>query len=230
MTRQETIPVVPVVESTPAPVRRQRPLFPAITLIVVLLLVVALEATYLLNRNKEETAAEEATPVQDLGFIFTAADGMVTGIEIKPAEGESVKITRNAENVWEMLLPTEAEADQSYMEMAASQLTRLPISRQIEDNKPLDAFGLDKPAYVITVEFKDGKTRKLEIGVKPIAANGYYVRLDKDIMIADGGGIDALLQLQSVPPYLNTPTPTALPPTEAPIPTATVEATATPAP
>ncbi len=90
-------------------------------------------------------------------------------------------------------------------------------------------FGFDNPAYVITIEFKDGKKRTLEVGDNTPSGNGYYVRVDKDkMLITDLNGIEALLQLGFFPPYLNTPTPTALPPTETPVPT--VEAAVTPTP
>jgi hypothetical protein len=113
--------------------------------------------------------------------------------------------------------------------MAAAQLTALPISSQIEAGKSPDIFGLDKPAYVITIGFKDGKEHTLEVGDATPTNSGYYVRVDKDkMLITDLNGIDALLQLESFPPYLNTPAPTALPPTE--IPTPTVEAVVTPTP
>lgn len=182
-----------------------------------------------LNRQKETKAAEEATPTLEKAFIFTEADGLVSSIEVKPAEGETVKIARNAENAWVVILPIEAEADQGLAEAAASQLTALPISLQIEKGKSPSTFGLDNPAYVITVEFRNGKTRTLEIGDDTPSGNGYYVRIDKDkMLVTDMNGIDALLQLEFFPPYLNTPTPTALPPTETSIPT--VEATITPSP
>jgi len=163
---------------------------------------------FYLNREKDKTGAEEATPTAEKSFIFTAADGLITSIEIKPAEGDAVKVDRNAENIWAMTLPAEAEADQGAVEAAATQLTALPISSQIEAGKPPEIFGLDNPAYVITVGFKDGKTRTLEVGDATPTNQGYYARVDKDRMvITDTSGIEALLQLAFFPPYLNTPTP-----------------------
>ncbi len=87
---------------------------------------------FYLNREKEKTVAEEATPTLETAYIFTKADGLVTSIEVKPAEGETVKIARNAENAWAVILPIEAEADQGMAEAAATQLTALPISSQID--------------------------------------------------------------------------------------------------
>jgi hypothetical protein len=184
---------------------------------------------FYLNREKDKTGAEDATPTLETAYIFTAADGTVSSIEVKPKEGETVKIARNTENAWAVILPIEAEANQGLAEAAATQLTALPVSTQIEDGKSPDIFGLDNPAYVITIEFGTGKTRTLEVGDAAISGNGYYVRVDKDkMLITDLSGIDALLQLASFPPYLNTPIPTALPPTETPVPSAEAAVTPTP--
>ena len=225
VTKQQT--PIPAVEFAPTPAPKRRPLFQAGTWISVLMLAALIGLAFYLSREKEKTAAEEATPTLEKTFIFTKADGMVSSIEVKPAEGETAKIARNAENAWEVTLPIQAEANQGQAEAAATQLTALPISSQIEPGKSPSIFGLDSPAYVITIEFKDGKTRTLEVGDKTPTNSGYYVRVDKDkMLITDLNGIDALLQLKSFPPYLNTPT--ALPPTEAPLPTAGATVTPTP--
>jgi hypothetical protein len=214
-----------VVESTQTPAVKRKSIFRAGTWISILMLVALVELAFYLNTEKGKTGAEDATPTLETAYIITEADGVVSGIEVKPLEGETVKIARNAENAWAVILPIEAEADQGMAEAAATQLTALPISSQIEDGKSPDIFGLDNPAYVITVEFKDGKKRTLEVGDVTPTNSGYYVRVDKaKMMITDLGGVDALLQLGFFPPYLNTPTP----PTEMPAPTA--EAAVTPAP
>jgi hypothetical protein len=219
----------PVLVSTPVPAVKRRPIFQAGTWISLLLLAILVGLAFYLNSQKKKAGAGEATPTLETAYIFTAADGIVSSIEVKPAVGETVKIARNAKNAWAVLQPVAAEADQGLAEAAATQLSALPISSPIEDGKLPGIFGLDKPAYVITIEFKDGKQRTLEVGDAAVSGNGYYVRVDrKKMMITDPNGIDALLQLEFSPPYLNTPTPTAVPPTVTPIPTA--EAVATPTP
>ena len=224
--KQETPTVV--VESAPAV--RRKPIFQAGTWITILLLAALIGLAYYLNTEKDKTATAEITPTVETAYIFTEADGVISSIEIKPAEGETVKIARNAENAWAVILPIETEADQGMAEAAATQLTALPISSQIEDGKSPDIFGLNKPVYVIAIEFKDGKKRTLEVGDVTPTNSGYYVRVDKaKMMITDLSGIDALLQLGFFPPYLNTPAPTALPPTEAPV-VPTAEAISTPVP
>jgi len=205
--KQET-PVIVVESAAPTPAVRHKPIFQAGTWITILLLASLVGLAYYLNTEKAKTGTEEATPTVETAYIFTEADGVVSSLEIKPVEGESVKITRNAENAWAVILPIEAEADQGLAEAAATQLTALPISSQIEDGKSPEIFGLDNPAFVITIDFKDGKKHTLEVGDVTPTNSGYYVRVDKDkMMITDLSGIDSLLQLGFFPPYVNTPVP-----------------------
>ena len=218
-----------VVESAPAPVVRQRKTaFRAGTLIAVLLLLAMIELTVYLKQQKEKTGAGTATAVSEAAPIFNAEDGVVTSIEIKPTKGETVKVARDAKNVWALELPTKTEANQAAAEAAATQVSALKAISQI--NGDPEIFGLKNPAFTIAIEFKGGKKHTLEVGDATPTKSGYYVRLDNNkMMIADQSGIESLLTLVISPPYLNTPTPTSLPPTETPVPSPT-EAISTPTP
>lgn len=222
--------------STPKPYKSSKPLLSLGTIITLFLFVAVVITAVLINR-KQETDAANATPVGgETTYVFTETDGTPTSIKIEPSVGEAVQIDRNAENAWELILPTKTEANQSMAEAAATQLGAISIVTSEINGNPAD-FGLDVPAYVITVVFTGGKTHKLEVGDAAVTNNGYYVRLDKaKIMLVSLSGIDALTQLVTFPPYLNTPTPTALPPTETPVPaletstTSPSEVTVTPTP
>lgn len=214
-------------------VKAHRPAINLGTWMTLLLLAVIVGFAVYLNREKEDTV--EATPTsEEITFVFPPAEGTASSIEIKPAEGDAVRIVRNTENAWMLELPFETEADPGYAEAAASQLSVLDVVSLIEGDPK--TFGLDTPDYVITVKFANGKSHILEIGDSTPTNSGYYVRLDGDKMMITGlSGVDSLVQLALFPPYLNTPTPTAtitstpIPPTETPVPP-TVEATVTPTP
>ncbi|MBI3162691.1 MAG: DUF4340 domain-containing protein [Chloroflexi bacterium] len=227
-------PVTKKATSTPIRAKEQKPAVSLGAWITLLLLAAIVAFAAYLNKDKQAEA--EATPTGEaIEYLFPPADGTVSSIEVKPAEGDTVRIARNADNVWAMELPLETEADPGYSEAAASQVSALTVTNSLEGN-PSD-FGLEEPAYVITVEFAGGKTHTLEIGDSTPTNSGYYVRLDgKKILITDLSGIDSLLQLAMFPPYLNTPTPTAtVTQTSTPSPTATpapptAETSATPSP
>jgi len=214
--------------------KQGKPVFRMGTWVTIIILAALVGFAIYLNREKEPAAADATPEIVQPSPLFSTSDGNPSSIEIKPADGETVRIARTAENIWAIELPFAAEANQGLVDAAASQISALQIVSPIDNGKP-DVFGLDNPAYVITIEFDGGKKHTLEIGDATLSNSGYYVRIDRDKMVVtDLSGIDALLQLGYFPPYLNTPTPTSLPPTETPVPTTeavtTPEVTVTPTP
>ncbi|MBI2331426.1 MAG: DUF4340 domain-containing protein [Chloroflexi bacterium] len=219
---------VPRVKSAP---KVTRPVFRTGTWVALIAFIAIIAAAIYMNRQAEEKAAATETPAAEEAFIFPE-DTVVTSIEVKPEQGDTVKIERNEEKVWVLSLPEDAEADQGAAEAAASQVGALSIVTTIEGNKDPSIFGLDVPVYTITITFEDGKTSILEVGDSTPTDSGYYVRVDGDkVYVVSPSGIDALASLTFAPPYLNTPTPvptaTSTPlPTEMPAPA--TEATPTP--
>jgi hypothetical protein len=202
-----------------------KPVFGLGTLITVVLFAGLILFEVILNRQKE-TKAAEATATPGTTFLFDASEGQPTSIEIRSSEGKSTKLVHRTDNVWALELPEQAEANQGTVEQAVTQITALTIVNDVEGAP--DIFGLDKPAYTIIVEFAGGKKHTLEVGDATPTNSGYYARLDNGkIRIVGLSGIDALTNLIVSPPYLNTPTPSPLPPTETPAP---VESAVTPTP
>ncbi len=118
--------------SAPAPTSKpKRPIFGMGTWAAVILLIGLIGAMIYINRQKE-TKAAETTPTTLAANLFGPEDGTVTSIEIKPAEGEPVKVARNAENVWALELPEQAEADQGMAEAAATQVAALQVIAPVE--------------------------------------------------------------------------------------------------
>ena len=212
-------------KETPAP-KPSKPVFRTGTWVSVLLLAALIGGAFYINKNKETAANAEVTATTEPTFIF-GVEGTISSIEIKPTDGETVKVTRGDDNLWTLELPFVTEANQGLVEAAASQLAALQIISEIDDDPSI--FGFDAPTYLITIEFSDGKSSVLEVGDATPTNSGYYVRVDKKKMAIVGlSGIDALTSLSFFPPYLNTPTPTAIPSTPTPEPAP--EATVTPTP
>jgi len=195
------------------PARPQKPAIQTSTWVTVLLLVVIVASyTFYHNKKVQETQTATATPASVEAILFNQDSSSVKSIEVKPADGEVVKAARSADKTWALILPFETEADQGVVEAAATQISSLGIVDKVDAK--LDILGLDKPVYVITVEFTDGTSHTLEVGDHSPSNSGYYVRVDKkETVILNLNEIDALTNLVSAPPYLNTPTPTSLPPT-----------------
>ena len=223
MARKTTKPKARKSKETPLR-KQQKPVFRTGTWITLLLLAALIGLAYYLNRN-EPIAETEATPALEATFVISEQDGNITSIEIKPVNGETVKVARNGEKVWALELPSATEADQGLVEAAASQITALKIIGEVDADASI--LGLDEPAYVITIEFADGTKRTLEVGDTTPTRSGYYVRVDKKkTLILTLSGIDSLTNLTRFPPYLNTSTPT--PPPLSPTPDSPNEAISTP--
>ena len=92
-TRPSTRAVKPVqVQSAPRP---GKPVVRTGTWVALIVLAAVSVAVIYLNRQSE-TTTEDATPTAGRTFLFTQ-DSLVTGIEIKPAEGDPVKVERDLE-------------------------------------------------------------------------------------------------------------------------------------
>jgi hypothetical protein len=169
-------------------------------------------AYYYLDQRAQSADADIAdiaitfAPEAEIAYLFASENGTPTSIRVESQSGETVELARNAENAWALILPTEASAEQGASEAAASQLTSILINDRLPNISPKDV-GLDVPVYTLTVKFSTGVERIAEIGVITPTENGYYVRMDGEIVIVSRSAIDALIGLLTNPPYAETPTP-----------------------
>jgi hypothetical protein len=189
------------------------------TVIYLLLFLLLAGAYYYLN-NREQPAdiALTVEPSAEVKYLFTAEDGTPTSIRIESKAGDIVEVARDADNAWAVIQPIEAKADQASAEAAASQVTTMQILDTIPDVDP-EIVGLADPEYTLMIKFTGDVERNVEIGVITPTESGYYVRnANGDIVIVSRSSVDALLGLLTNPPYLETATPSSIPPTETPIP------------
>jgi hypothetical protein len=220
------------VQSAP---RQEKPVFRTGTWVTLLVFLAIVGAMFYMNRQSELEGEATETPAAEEAFLFEQ-ESKLTSLEIQDAAGASVKIERNEADAWVLSKPDKAEADPGASEAAATQVGTLRIITPIEKVDDPSIFGFVEPAYLITLEFEDGTKSILKVGDKTPTESGYYVWQDDDkAYVVAISGIDALNNLLSAPPYLNTPTPspTATPqPTETPAPatetSTTPEATPTP--
>jgi hypothetical protein len=183
---------------------------------IVLLLALAGAYYYLNNRNKTadiEVTVEPSSEVTQ-AYLFTAEEGTPTRIRIESKTGDTVEVARGADNAWTVIQPIEAKADQAAVEAAATQITSMSILDTVPDVDP-KIVGLETPEGVLTVNFTKGGERTVDIGVITPTESGYYVRsTDDKIVIVSKSAIDSLLGMLIAPPYLETLTPSPIPPTE----------------
>ena len=178
------------------------------TWILLLLFAAALLGAILFNRNKAASPADEgATPPPESLVLFSPEEGAPTSIRVAAAGGGTTELAHNQAGEWVLVAPVAAQADQGLAEAAASQIATLRILDEVSLEP--DLLGLARPSYVVTVKFSAGGVHKLEIGDLTPSQSGYYVRLDGQSMLIVGAtGLDALLNLATVPPYAASPVPT----------------------
>ena len=203
------------------------------TVVYLVLLLALTGAYYYLNHREKpadiEVTAEPGTEIAQ-AYLFTAEDGTPSSVHLQSKAGQVVEVARGADNAWVLTQPIEAKADQAAAEAAASQITTMSILDTVPD---VDAklVGLETPEYVLTVKFTSGVERTVDIGVITPSESGYYVRgADGKVIIVSKSAIDSLLGLLDNPPYLETLTPSPIPPTATltPLPASQTPETGTP--
>jgi hypothetical protein len=180
------------------------------TVVYIILLVAIVGAYFYLKNRPQATADVTGTPeaTEQINYLFTAEEGVPTDIKIQSKAGESVEVARDAGDSWAVMVPIEAKADQGAAEAAASQVETMRILDKVQsvDKKLL---GLESPEYTVTVKFKGGAERTVNVGVVTPSESGYYVQNASggDVVIVSKSSLDALLTMLTTPPYLETLTP-----------------------
>jgi hypothetical protein len=175
---------------------------------ILLLLLAALVGFSLYVRGLKAQQTAFATPTAGSASLFGPGEGSPTDVKIESALGTSVEVARDQSGTWVLKAPVEASANQGSAEAAATQIGALRVLANVQLGP--DVVGLDRPAYTLTVACGSAKTHKLTVGSVTPIQNGYYVQLDGgQIQVTDKGGLDALLDLLTRPPYLATLTPIA---------------------
>lgn len=186
---------------------------------IIILLVLAGAYYYLNNRELPEDVTATPDSVEEVTYLFSADEGTPTSIRIDAKTGESVEIARNEDNAWELIDPAETGAEQGASEAAASQVTTMRVLETVPDIEP-GLVGLSEPEYTLTVRFNSGTERTIHVGVVTPTESGYYVQEASggDVLIVSKSAVDSVLRLLTTPPYLETPTQAAAPPSETPTP------------
>jgi hypothetical protein len=183
------------------------------TVVYITILIAVLAVFLYFNfRNAPASAAPTPTPDTEVSYLYQAAEGTPTGIQVRAKSGKTVELARNAEGAWALKQPLKAAAAQGSSEAAASQVLAMRILEKIAKISP-DVVGLREPDYVLTVKFSNGTERSIHIGVVTPSESGYYVQDSSggDVFIISKSSVDALLGLLNTPPYLETPTPSLEP-------------------
>ncbi len=123
-----------------------------------------------------------------------------------------LSLHKTKDDKWEMLAPRPGPADGERVGRVLRELVNASPKRVITGTLQLGDFGLDKPAWYITLRGKDNEVHTLEVGNKNPNGLYYYVRLDKGkkVYMLSAIAVDDVTDMVSSPP-LQKPTPVATP-------------------
>src|SRR2546426_1092607 len=118
---------------------------------------------------------ERAKVEAQKGRLWTVDAADVTEVELRRG-GEVVTLKREPDG-WRLVGPVTARGDRGKVDETLTTLTTARVDREIESAPTqLEAYGLDKPAAVVTLRLKNGRQLGLQLGVKNPTAVWVYAR------------------------------------------------------
>lgn len=162
------------------------------------------------NEQKKANSTLTPTPTQ---VIFTVDSATVASMMITDnATGNIVIMARDETGQWTLVEPQSEYTDVAKIESAMTQLTSLRVTSSLATSNNLAEYGLEQPAYTITLNVNDGVPMVANVGSATATSNGYYVLVPGGVpQIVSKYSLDAVLKLLTDPP-LATPTSMATTP------------------
>ena len=110
-------------------------------------------------------------------------------------DGSSVSLVKE-DDTWHLKDDTETALVQDTIENIADTVSDVQAERQIEDPDSLESYGLDSPAYTITVTGEDGTTETIYIGDG--ADSDYYMTAgDKENVYTVSSSLPNVLEMNT---------------------------------
>lgn len=185
--------------------KKKNKFLPMIVLAVLLAALVI--GTSVLSSANDRKAAEEAAELaaQNASILLAEYDASTTASISYSRNDEEFLTFRVKNGQWVYEADEHFPLNQTIVGSMASALSSMAAQRTVEDADP-EAFGLNNPAYVITVEYNDGTSHVYTIGNYNSFTGGYYFTMDGACyMIASGlipyfdYSLNDLLALDTVP-------------------------------
>lgn len=210
------------------------------TLLLGLASIIVIVAVVVLSNQPGGLTVSTGTPTataQSAGPLFPDINSVDNQSKINRFEiinntdSSKVIMTKDAASVWTVTEATNKQAlatDQTKAVGMMSNLASLTAIDKFTTDKLAD-YGLDKPAYTMTLTDSDNKTYTVKVGSKAATTPRYYVLANDDtqnVYLVQNTTIDMLISNIAIPAYVASPTPTATF-TATPNPYSEVEQTAT---
>jgi len=141
-------------------------------LLALLIVAVAVGGIAVWAGKSEEKKAEAKEKSEKL-FDFDKAQAKELRLS---RDGQVVARVVKGEKGWRLAQPVEAEADDGAVDALLGSLSSLKEKKELEGEKDLKQYGLDKPKLEAAVKLADGKEQGLQIGVDNTFDNTLYAK------------------------------------------------------
>jgi hypothetical protein len=176
------------------------------TWLLVAVFVVVLGGAVYWQQRPAASAENEATPIPAAQPLFPVTPEELVRLQVQETSGGAVILEREAGGLWELVQPAGAETDPAQVETKLSQLTSLRIKTSLEPAADLSIFGLDSPAYRVSLRTTDGQDYGLVIGDLTPTGDGYYVQLNGNPpQVVNKISMESFLGILDEPPILLNP-------------------------
>jgi len=145
--------------------------------LVVLLVVAGAVGGAALWTGKDEAKKAEAREKSEKLFDFDKAH--VKMVRLTKA-GQLVVQIEKGDKGWQLTQPVQAPADDVIVDPMLTSLSTLQQKKEIDGEKDLKPFGLDKPSLEVSLKLDDGKEEDVQIGGENAFDNTLYAKKQGD--------------------------------------------------
>jgi hypothetical protein len=177
---------------------------------LVAVFVVVLGGAVYWQQRPPDSPENEPTPIPAAQPLLPVTPEELAGLQVQEINGGVVILERAAGGAWELVQPAGVETDQAQVETKLGQLTSLRVKTSLEPAADLSIFGLDSPAYRVSLSTTDGQEYGLAIGDLTPTGDGYYVQLNGNPpQVINKINMESFLGILDEPPVLLAPEPEA---------------------
>lgn len=169
--------------------KQKKGLIILLAVLLVLCIVYFALRSYNQSQKEAEQAKAEAEKIQVVDIENPVE------ITYSSEDGSSVSLVKE-DDTWHLKDDTETALVQDTIENIADTVSDVQAKRQIEDPDSLESYGLDSPAYTITVTGEDGTTETIYIGDG--ADSDYYMTVgDKENVYTVSSSLPDVLEMNT---------------------------------
>ena len=182
--------------------RKKKWVTPVILCAVLAVLLIAYASLSAANRKAEEEAAAAAA-AEDEVEIIAEYDSTTAAALSYTVDGETLSFEKDS-GTWYYTGDRNFPLNQTVVESMAGAISSIGVTRSIDEGEAAD-YGLDNPAYTITIKYSDNVEREYKIGDYNSFNGEYYFMTGSRIyMIASDYTLDDLLVTDSYPTDIET--------------------------